>query len=185
MDALIYSLTKRNIRTKRPKEITCFDCREKSSMNVNSYVKTFDIFFIPILPYAMWQEVSCVSCNATISFREMGPELREQYKPFRKFPFPKPWHFSWPLIILGIFIWSKRETTIPKDELLLRAETIKVNRMITIRIDETSIASLEVIAVNDQSVQVIQNQQDTLLLSRDTLTKWVQSERITNIYWPR
>lgn len=185
MSISIFSWSTRNIRSKRPQDIQCFDCHDTASMSVNSYVKTFEFFFIPVFPFSMWQEVSCAHCNATLSYQEMGPELREKYKPYRKRVLPRPWHFAGPLIILGLFLWTQRDTSISTDELLIRAESIKVNRMITIQLDEKNISSLKVIAVKEKSIQVVQNQQDTLSMSRDSLIQWVQSEKVTNIYWPR
>lgn len=195
--ALLLGLNRRTVRSVRPKEMECFDCHEKSTMVVSGYVKTFDLFYLPIFPVRMWQEVSCVSCKASLTVGEMTPETRNKYRPFLSFPYPRPWHFTIIFLLFIPFIvasWPRSAPEVTKDELLFRAETIRENRMITLQQPDSQQVTLRVISVGRDTIQVMHTQSpselsvsptlpDTFAIPRDSLEHWVTSEKVTHIYW--
>lgn len=199
---IVYGWSTSELSSIRPKEIECFECQKKGQMFVRSFIRTCHLFWIPIFPYKLWQEVSCVHCGAEITFKEMGQELRGKYQQYKKFPLPRPWHFSGLIIVLGLFLWGMKSKSDKKEKILSRAENIQIGRIIEYKINQGAYSTMKVYNIQDDTIMVLHNLyevekkeginkiqfpenygKDTLIVFQDSLLKWVNEGIVLDIYW--
>lgn len=191
-----------HISSKRPKEIECYSCRLKGQMSVDRYIKSVYLYYFPMFPFWGWQEISCVHCHAGLKFSEMGPELKEKYRPYRQIPIPMPWHFTGLIFILGAILWSQRSTALDQQTILDRAKNLKVKRVIEYQAAPHTYTSMKVCGFEEDYILMLPNQftvedkrdlehillsenygPDTILFHKDSLQKLIAEEKVLGIYW--
>ncbi|MEM6343953.1 MAG: hypothetical protein AAF927_08735 [Bacteroidota bacterium] len=182
--------------------IKCYDCGAKGQMSVDGFVKSIYLSYIPLFPIWAWQELRCVRCNANLKFSEMGPELKEKYKPYRRFLLPMPWHFSGLIIVLGIFLWGKHSQAKEQQIILERAQNLQIKRVIEYREGPKAYTSMKVCGFEGEYLLVrynryqVQSQKglerilmpenyapDTLYFHRDSLMQMIEDKEVVAISW--
>lgn len=199
--AFIYGWYRTEFGTSRPKEAACFSCGAESQMIVHHYSHIFHIFMIPIFPYKVTHEITCVSCKSTLAYGDMDRGMKQRYATYRINRFPPLWHFSGVWIILGLLAWWQIAAGNQRIETLSRIEKIAPEAVIEYQVSEGIYSTLKVQRVEGDAIYVtpnnLQTQQedkliniespenyskDTVLIHRDTLRKWLKNDRILGVY---
>ncbi len=142
----------------RPKGLTCDSCGQNGQIVVEKHIVSVHVFYVPLFPIKISDEFNCLNCNESVSYQEMGPQLRKYYKPFKSNQFPRFWHFSGVLMLVLVGIWwgcnrySNRRINVD------RLERLSIGRIIEYQSDNSSYSSMKVCGISrDSSILLVHN----------------------------
>lgn len=190
------------IYSKRPKEIVCFDCGQKGQMEVEKFVVTPSVFYVPLLPISIYSEVFCISCNTSLRFSEMDEKLRIQYKEYKPRKFPPIWSFSGVLLVLFVFLGIFISDLKDRYTNLKRFEKAEVGRVIEYKMENNHYSAMKICAFNDTMAFVVKDlyevdsyrhinkilddyhfSNDTVQLEIGEIKDWIYSGKVKSVHW--
>ncbi|MFK7773947.1 MAG: hypothetical protein AB8F94_17480 [Saprospiraceae bacterium] len=186
----------------RPKGVDCYQCGAKDQIIINGIVKGITLFFIPLFPYKIRQEVSCTNCNTYLCLDEMDQPLRKKYKKYVLRHVPQFWHFAGILILIGIIIMSFISSFKKSNQITERLTQIEKGRIIEYETNSKTFSILKVVNVQKDSVGILLNKieadsksgisnikyagsysSDTINWSKNKLLEMHRSKKVIDVYW--
>lgn len=199
---MLLSIYEIKFSSNRPKGIDCYQCGAKNQIVINGIVKGISLFFMPLFPYKIRQEVSCSNCNTSLCLDEMDKPLRKKYNKYVIKHIPQFWHFGGLLILVGIIIMSFISSFQKSNQITDRLTKIEKGRIIEYEINSKMFSILKVVNIQSDSVGVFLNNivaesksgiskikyaesysNDTIYWSKKELLEMHHSKKIIDVYW--
>jgi hypothetical protein len=192
------------LSNERPKELICHSCHMKGQVNVSRHVKLAQLFYIPLFPLRIIDDFQCVSCESSLTFGEMGSELKSHYKDFKLKRFPRFWHFTGVLLVLMFWLFSVYKSAEEQIVILERLSDLSVGRVIEYQMEDNNYSSMKVCGIDKSSelVNVVYNSvqvdnldridkilfpnyysKDTLQLTMETILELGENGKIKSVHW--
>jgi hypothetical protein len=169
----------------RPNEIDCYHCGAKNQIIINGIVKGINLFFLPLFPYKIRQEVNCTNCNSSLCLDEMDKPLRKKYKKYVTKHIPQFWHFGGLLILFGIVVMSFISSYQTSNKITERLTKIEKGRVIEYETNSKMFSILKVVNVQKDSVGILLNKLEADSKSGISKIKYAESYSNDTIYWSK
>jgi len=190
----------------RPRNTPCFSCGAEDNLTLEQQVKTYHVFFLPLFPYHVRHELTCHTCGESLSIQEMPPELKTRYGHLKPSLLSILVHFTGIFLLVALFgiiaYSTSSEKTAAKAELSQRIQTLKKGRIIEFETEEGQFSTLKICKVEGDQIFAFPNKfevekpadivrikeatfysQDTLRMTKATLSAWLDEGRVRQIYW--
>ena len=172
-----------NFSSSRPSEIDCYHCQAKNQIIINGILKGITLFFLPLFPYSIRQEITCTNCNSSLCLDEMDKPLRKKYEKYVIKRIPQFWHFGGLLILAGIIIMSFISSYQKSKEITERLTKIKIGRVIEYETNSKMFSILKVVNVKTDSVGILLNKNEAESEAGISKIKYAESYSDDTIYW--
>ena len=199
--AYIYGWNNFKLRTKRPLEMSCYNCNKVGQTNVIKYVKFAHFMWVPIFPYKIINEFECVHCRSVLEYGEMDAEMKLSYRSFVSRT-PPIWSFSGIIILLGVFIYSFISNLPDKKKLVSMINSPEVERIFDYKVDDETYSTFKICSFDDKVLMVVYNKfqadnvmemdrlsepnffdQDTIVIEKKELLEQVESGLLLDVHW--
>ncbi|RZN82230.1 MAG: hypothetical protein EVB11_09015 [Winogradskyella sp.] len=187
--------------SKRPKNITCHNCKEKGQTFVNRYLKYFYILYIPIFTYKYWTKYECVRCKFSANEKDLTKELQEAYRPYKKKKILPIWTFSGLLALIIIPLAYNIFTSNGNQRMLNQVDFLEINQKFDFKTESDNYSIFKVVNINTNKLGIIYNKlevkskdnlveidsknnysDDTIASSIAELKNWIEEDKIIYIY---
>lgn len=199
--AYFYGWNNFKLRTKRPLDMSCYNCNKVGQTNITKYVKFAHFMYVPLFPYQIINEFECVHCRSVLTYGEMDKDLRQSHQQYISAT-PPVWSFAGLLIILGLVIYSLIPNFADKDNLVSKITTPEVDRIFDYKINEGEFSTFKVCSFDNEFIYVVYNQfqtesskemesvsepnfftQDTIAIEKKELLEQVDSGLLLDVHW--
>ncbi len=189
------------LKTKRPSDLSCYNCSKTGETNVTKYVKFVHFMYVPLFPYWIINEFECVRCRSVIDYDEMGTELKPIFHKYRSIK-PPIWSFSGLIIIMGLIIYGFIPNIPDKEVLVARIQKAEKDRVIDYKTEEGEYSSFKICGSDEEKLFIVYHQfqstdirdlqkirepkfysKDTIIIDKSEVLNQIEEGIIVGVHW--
>jgi len=198
---IVYGWNTAKFNTKRPKDLRCHNCNDFGNVSVTKFVKYANIYWIPLFPYRVINEVECHSCGEITHLKDISDELKRHYIDYKSVA-PPFWSFSGIAIIIGLVVYGWISNLPDTEGMISKINNIEESRIFEFKTEDDEYSSFKVCSFDEDSIYIVYNEyqspkqsdmedvsgtndfsKDTLSIDRELLLELVEDGTIVDVRW--
>ena len=198
---IIYGWNTVNFKTSEPKDLRCHSCNAYGQVTINKYVKYWHLYWIPMFPYGIINELECHSCGSVLQYGSMSEELQRHYLEHKSAK-PPFWSFAGLALIAGLIIYGVISSIPDTEGMISKIQNPKVDRIFDYNTEDGEYSSFKITEFDDEYIYFVYNQYqsssqsdmdqvssisdfstDTMMAERKDLIELVNDGTLIDAHW--